>query len=71
VSKNGVNTCPPILEYKITNAPKFTLDNDYHNYLLEKNLLPNPSKSSPDFSASINIAQPPTIFIPTKAKAQG
>ena len=24
VSKNGVNTCPPILEYKIINAPKFS-----------------------------------------------
>ena len=24
VSKNGVNTCPPISEYKIINAPKFS-----------------------------------------------
>jgi hypothetical protein len=61
---------PPILEYKIINSPKFTPDNDHHNYLLDKNLLLNPSKSSPDFRASINIAQPSIIFIPTKAKAQ-
>jgi hypothetical protein len=27
-AKNGVNTCPPILEYKIINVPKFTPDND-------------------------------------------
>jgi len=69
MSENGVNTCPPILEYKIINAPKFTLDNDHHNYLLGKKLLPNSSKSSPDFRASTNIAQSPTIFIPIKAKA--
>jgi len=24
VPKNGVNTCPPILEYEIINAPKFS-----------------------------------------------
>ena len=26
-AKNGVNTCPPISEYKTINAPKFTPDN--------------------------------------------
>ena len=28
MSKNGVNTCPPISEYKIIIAPKFSPDNN-------------------------------------------
>jgi len=28
MSKNGVNTCPPISEFKIINAPKFSPNND-------------------------------------------
>ena len=38
--KNGVNTCPPISEYELINAPKFSLDNDdlfYNYFLLIKN----------------------------------
>jgi len=35
VSKNGVNTCPPISEYKIINAPKFSLVMmSFHSYSL-------------------------------------
>jgi len=38
--KNGVNTCPPISEYEIINAPKFTPDYDdlfIITFLLVKN----------------------------------
>jgi len=34
VSKNGVNTCPPISEYKIINAPKFSaIMTPFRNYV--------------------------------------
>jgi len=66
VSKNGVNTCPPISEYKIINAPKFSaITTPFRNYFSQSsNQLPNLNNLSPIFpvdslNSSIFQTEPP------------
>ena len=60
VSKNGVNTCPPILEYKIINAPKFSaLMTPFRNYFPQLgNQSPNLKNLGPILLQIPRISQP-------------
>jgi len=58
--KNGVNTCPPISEYKIINAPKFSaVITHFRNYFSQfGNQLPNLNNLGPILLQIPRISQP-------------
>jgi len=69
VSKNGVNTCPPISEYKIINAPKFSaVMTPFHNYFSQfGNQPPNLNNLSQILLQVPQISQPLEPNLPTHA----
>ena len=67
VSKNGVNTCPPVSEYEILNAPKFSaLMTPFRNKSSQFGIRPlKLNNSSPILPQIPRIPQPPRLDIST------